>query len=63
MIICFAFYVQCVRAGETTFGTVVASMRLIMYNYKLHVRVGAYSAVNLKTVLCFIFLYYQTRVV
>ena len=56
MIVCFAFYVQCVRGG-TTFG-IVASMRLIMYNFKLRervrvrVRVGTCtSVVNLNTVL------------
>ena len=56
MIVCFAFYVQCVRGG-TTFG-IVASMRLIMYNFKLRervrvrVRVGTCtSVVNLITVL------------
>ena len=49
MIICFAFYVQCARAGEeTTFGT-VASMTLIMYNFKLRVHTGAFSE------LCFMY--------
>ena len=65
MINCFAFYVQCVRGG-TTFG-IVASMRLIMYNFKLRERervcVGMCIVVNLNTVLHFMFLYYHMRVV
>lgn len=65
MIICFAFYVQEYVRGETTIG-IVASMRLIMYNFKLRerVRVGTCtSVVNLNTVLHFMFLYYHMRVV